>query len=218
MNREYVKKHIIRMAHYFNYTNLDEPDLDIYADHLADFDEQTLELALDRCIETLEWMPKVSQIREAAMANFMKRAGVPSPADAWGEVSANLRRDRQVQVGTLQAINRIDDHEWTHPLVREAADKIGWYDLWSTKNDNTISNRARYMDAYADLVKNMRDHYRLNPDIRAAIEAPELPLIAPSEDPQQEITGNFGENGFENMPESARKKLDSIIGKGNRKG
>lgn len=213
MNREYVKKHIIKMAHYFKYTNLDASDLDIYADHLADFDEQTLELALDRCIETLEWMPKVSQIREAAMANFMKRAGVPSPAEAWSEVSRHLRDDRQVQVGTLQAVNLIDDHQWSHPLVREAAEQIGWHDLWVTKSDSTISNRARYMDSYAGLVKDMRDHYRLNPDIRAAIEAPTLPLIEKPKEPEQEISGVYGESGFDQMPEHIKTKLDELTGK-----
>ena len=213
MNTEIIKKHIIKLAHYYKYTDLDTADLDIYANHLKDFDETTLELALDRCIETMDWMPKVSQIREAAMANFMKRAGVPSPAQAWGEVSANLRKDRQVQVGTLQAVNLIDDHQWSHPLVREAAEQIGWHDLWVTKSDNTVSNRARYMDAYADLVKNMRDHYRLNPDIRAAIEAPELPLIEKPKEQPPETTGKFGESGFDQMPEHIRAKLDEVTGK-----
>lgn len=210
MNRETIKKQIIKLAHYYKYTDLDASDLDIYADHLQDMTEETLTLAIERHIESCEWMPKVSQIREAAMKNLMQAAGVPSADVAWTETVKNLRDDRLS--GVLDdRINRIDEHEWSHPIVKEAASNLDWKSLyWMYKNGGTsemMSNRARFMDAYRDLVSKLKDHYSLNPDLRRAIEPPKLPMIEskkPKELPPQPEP-DFGDTGW--GTELARKKL-----------
>jgi hypothetical protein len=216
MKSEYVKTKIIELAAYYG-QELTVATLDIYGKYLSDLDRESFDLAIDRHVETNQWMPKVSQIREAIMQNFMQKAGVPSPAEAWGEVSRNLREDSQANVGTLTKYNRIDDHEWSHPLVKKAAEQIGWSDMWWTKDDNTTSNRARYMDAYRDLVKGLRDHYTLTPDLRKAIEPSKQPaLIKPElKKEKEEIPAlndviDSDEYGLHTMPESVREKLEAM--------
>ena len=210
MKTQRIKEEIIKLAHYYN-QDLHASTLDVYAQHLQDMDEETFRLAIDRHVETSEWMPKVSQIRDAAMQNFIKRAGVPAPADAWGEVSKYLHEDTSRNVGTLTNINRIDDHQWSHPLVREAADKIGWQDMWRSKDDNVVSNRARYMDAYRDLLNDLKTHYKLTPNLRDAIEPPEQPqLVAPIKKEIETPVQDPFVNGFMNMPKGAKERLDKI--------
>lgn len=218
MDRDTIWQEITKLAAYFGATEkMSTGVINIYVEHLKDMDYETFRLAVNRYIETEKWMPKVSDIREAAMQNFMQKAGVPSPAEAWGEVSRNLREDSQANVGTLTKYNRIDDHEWSHPLVKKAAEQIGWSDMWWTKDDNTTSNRARYMDAYRDLVKGLRDHYTLTPDLRKAIEPSKQPaLIKPEpKKKKEEIPAlndviDSDEYGIHTMPESVREKLEAM--------
>jgi hypothetical protein len=178
-------------------------------------DLETFNRAIDRHIEHCEWMPKVSQIREAAMLNFVDKAGVPSPAEAWSEVSRHLRADRDVNVGTLTSVNRIDDHDWSHPIVREAADMLGWTDLWLSRDSNLVSNRARYMDTYENLLVNLKQKIQHTPDLRKAIEPPKRPRIeAPKKQPEKKASEHdFGYNGFAQMPEKAQQKLKELQGK-----
>jgi len=210
MNRDRLKEQIIELAHYYRH-DITTADLDIYANHLQDMDEQTFRLAIDRHIETSEWMPKVSQIRESAMTNLIKKAGVPSPAQAWGEVSKNLRHDTQENYGTLQSVNRIGDHTWSHPIVRKAAEQIGWLDMWLSKDSNTVSNRARYMDAYQDLVADLKNHYTLTPELRAAIEPPEQPRLTTSKPEVPVIENLYGDKNFSTMPKEILKRVQEKI-------
>jgi len=211
---------ITKLAHYYNAQDRMTADvMNIYVEHLQDMNYETFKLAVDRHIETSTWMPTIAQIREAAMANFIKRSGVPSPALAWGEVSKNLANDKQVNAGTLTNINRIDDHDWSHPIVREAAEQIGWSDLyWAYREGGAsamISNRARYMDAYRELLNDLKEHYTLAPDLQMAIEPPERPQIeAPKKKSKKKASEHeFGYNGFARMPEKAQERLQKLQGK-----
>lgn len=207
MNRRYIKEKIIELAAYYG-KDMTPATLDIYADHLEDMAQEAFDLAIERHIETSEWMPKVSQIREAAMLNFLKKAGVPSPAEAWGEVSKHLRSDRQESYGTLTAVNRIDDHDFTHPIVKRAAEQIGWLDLWLTRDSNATANRARYMDAYRELVEDLKNHYQLNPDLQKAIEPAARPLL---QKPKREALPERAEQGeFVPMPDRVRARLEKL--------
>ncbi len=213
--REHVKEKIIELAAYYD-KNLTRETLDLYGRYLEDLDPDSFDAAIDRHIQTSEWMPKVSQIREAAMENFMRKAGVPSPAEAWGEVSLNLRQDTEENFGTLTSVNRINDHQWSHPLVKQAAEQIGWLDLWLTKDNNITANRARFMDAYRDLVKGLKEHYMLTPDLRQAIDPPAQPLLIDPDPETREIAPDkkeFGYNGFSRMPAKAQEKFRQLQGK-----
>lgn len=214
MDRETILREITKMAKYYGVNDrLDAEAMSIYVDHLQDMDYETFKRAVERHVESSEWMPKVSQIRQAAMQNLMKRAGVPAPAEAWGEVSRHLHADTHENFGTLTAVNRIGDHNWSHPIVKQAAEQIGWQDMWWSKNDNVASNRARYMDAYAALVRDLKDHYTLNPDLRNAIKPPEQPQL-PDPKPEKKLTMQEkypdDEYGPHAMPDHVREKWEEI--------
>ncbi|MDY6867010.1 MAG: hypothetical protein SVT56_03775 [Chloroflexota bacterium] len=217
-NRHHVKERIIEMAAYFNF-KLSAETLDVYGRYLQDIEPETFDLAVDRLYQNSEWMPKIPHFRKAVMDNIMQKAGIPSPAQAWGEVSRHLSSDHQENIGTLQSVNRLEDHQWSHPIVKEAVEQIGWHDLYwiyrSGDASGMMSNRARFMDAYRDLVSKLKEHYSLTPDLRAAIEPLEQPQL-PTPEPES-LSDNdrpeFGHNYWAEMPEKAKKKLDDLRGK-----
>jgi hypothetical protein len=222
MDKETIWREIATLAKYYDADDRMTPEvMNLYVEHLRDMEHQTFKLAVNRHMETSKWMPKISEIREAAMQNLMKRAGVPQPAQAWKEVSDNLKDDKQVQCGTLQKVNRLNDHNWSHPLVKQAAENIGWQDLcYAYQAGNAgamVSNRARYMDAYRDLVKDLKEHYSLSSDLREAIEPPEQPQL-PDPEPEQvkrdrpTLTDvlDSDEYGPHTMPEHVREKWQAM--------
>ena len=210
MDKSTIWQEITKLSHYYNFSDRMSADvMNIYVEHLADMDQQTFKTAVDRHIQHNEWMPKVSQIREAAMLNFVDKAGVPSPAEAWSETSKHLHADSHKNIGTLTAVNRIDDHEWSHAIVRKAAEMLGWQDMWLTRDDHTVSNRARYMDTYDRLLNRLKEQVQHTPDLRDAIKPDALPkLDAPKQEtlPEPEIL----QGGWDQMPEHAKKRLDEL--------
>lgn len=217
MNEKQIKQRIVEIANYYN-KPVTTATLDIYAQYLADMDEETFERAIDRHIQHSEWMPKVSQIREAAMLNFVDRAGVPSPAEAWSETSRHLHDDKSVNVGTLTNVNRINDHQWSHPIVKRAAEMLGWQDLWFSKNDNVVSNRARYMDTYKQLLTELKQQIQHTPDLRAAIRpeaVPQLPDPQPKQikrdKPTLQEIRESDEYGPHTMPDHVREKFQKLL-------
>ena len=208
MKSQEIKQRIIDLATYYG-KDMTVSTLDIYADHLQDMDYQTFKLAVDRHIQHSKWMPVVADIREAAMLNFVDKAGVPSPADAWKETSKHLRDDTSVTVGTLTAVNRINDHEWSHPIVKRAAESLGWLDLWLTRDTNTTSNRARYMDTYKELLQSLKTQIQHSPDLRDAIKPitqEQLPEPKQKKLPEHKAM----ETGWDKMPDDVRARLDQL--------
>jgi hypothetical protein len=209
MDKDTIWREISKLAKYYNASDrMSAEVMNIYVEHLRDMNYETFKLAVDRHIETSTWMPTIAQIREAAMTNFIKRAGVPSPGEAWGEVSKNLKNDRQVNAGTLTSVNYIDDHEWSHPIVRKAAEQIGWQDLyWAYREGGAgamVSNRARYMDTYRELLEGLKEHHTLTPDLQMAITPPERPQIeAPKKQPDNK---SFRRDDAVPMPDRIREK------------
>jgi hypothetical protein len=220
MDKDTIWQEIMKAAKYYNAVDrMSSEVLNVYVEHLLDMDYEVFKLAIDRHYATSKFMPLIADIRAAAMNNALHQAGVPTPAEAWGEVAKNLRKSKQVNVGTLTSVNRLDDHDWSHPLVRQAAEEIGWEDLyWLYKEGDTgayNSSRARFQDAYREMVSGLKELYTLTPDLRNSIQPPDQPqLVAPEpESLSDNDRPEFGHNYFAEMPEKAKKKLDELRGK-----
>jgi hypothetical protein len=113
----------------------------VYEHQLGDLDREVATVAVERLINTANWLPTVAQIRAAAaeVKYGPRRLG----GEAWGDVVAAMRR-----VGFYR-LPRFDD-----PIVADAVAMLGWQSLCSSENE--VSDRARFIELYDGLAERAR--------------------------------------------------------------
>lgn len=137
-------------------TDMTEPQIVLYEEYLTDIEDDDLKRAIDECIATCRFFPRIAEIREKAAENAARRSGIPSAADAWAEVQHEIRAK-----GFYQA------PEFSHPLVREAMLAVGgWAHLTGPDEPNIETVRAQYMRIYDAMLKRVKDDRMLLPGTR----------------------------------------------------
>jgi hypothetical protein len=137
-------------------TELTDATIKVYEKYLADIEPDDLKVAIEECVATCKFFPRIAEIREKAGENALRREGVPSAADAWAEVQREIRAK-----GFYQA------PEFSHPLVREAMHAAGgWAHLTGPDEPNLETVRAQYMRIYDSMLKRVKDDRMLLPGTR----------------------------------------------------
>lgn len=127
----------------------------VYEEFLADIPDDLLELAVKDCVARLTYFPRIAELREAAHAILEDRLGIPTATEAWGAVANAVRYGRP---------ERRPDFS---PEIRRAIDAVGgWYHLCTS--DTFAADRARFLDAYREIVQREREERRQLPEVRAA--------------------------------------------------
>lgn len=90
-----------------------EKTLDVYSVMLADLPYDAAQMAVVRLIATSKFLPTIAEIRRAAAET---QCNIPSAEVAWIEVR-QAARDYSPYTK--------NQHEWSHPLVRKAAEVLG---------------------------------------------------------------------------------------------
>lgn len=105
----------------------------VYADALADLPAADVRSAVAEIIRTEDRWPSIATIRRITAS----RAGLlaPSGAQAWAEVRALASSGAQPAAAS-------------HPAISEAISAIGWWDLRTSSNPETI--RAQFLRIYED--------------------------------------------------------------------
>lgn len=189
---------------YPNTAQMDSKALAYYASAISDIDDQYLIMAFRMHLETEKWFPSVSEIRKAAAELAGRRSGIPLPYEAWRETRDNAR------MWVSGWHRNVDQHEWSHPLVKETARLLGWEDI--CYGENTESTRARFLQAYEQLKDREEYDLILSKHIREFTKSVSKPVLPQSKDkPAQLREGekkkpDWMVNGFANMPEHIRKK------------
>lgn len=111
---------------------------------LAPYSETQLVAAVDRCKETLAWMPTVSEFL-AIIASQQAEDGVPALRDAYCEACRFADAPRQ--------------HQWSHPVVYHAGRMTGWFELRSQTERQIIGNFNYY---YEQCVRRFRSGEQLD--------------------------------------------------------
>lgn len=135
----------------------------VYRLMLGDLDADRAEAAVKRLVATARFMPTVAEIRAAVgvVAHGVKR----SSAEAWGDVHAAMRK-----YGSHRSPGV--DFNFDDPIVVRIVRAFGWYDLCAS--ENTIADRARFIDAYEKMESTERTEAAVLP---GAI-TPQLPMVA----------------------------------------
>lgn len=131
----------------------------VYADLLSDLPYPETMRAVKDLLLTEERWPTVAGIRRAVG----ERSGAlaPSSGQAWGEVSK-----------AAADTGRASIPRWSHPALSEAISSIGWFNLCTSANPETM--RAQFTRLYEDA---KRRH-----DRDALIEPGRLSLDRPGRD------------------------------------
>lgn len=113
----------------------------VYERQLADLDVECATVAVERLVNTVNWLPTVAQIRFAAaeVKHGPRRLG----GEAWGDVVAAMRK-----VGWY-GHPKFDDS-----LVADAVRMLGWQALCSSTNE--VADRARFVELYDGLAERNR--------------------------------------------------------------
>lgn len=149
-------------------------------------------------------------LREIAFDLEMTAQGVPTASQAWAmvlrgpqmiearlcEVGCALRAQAGARHDTtheyLKAVLAYGDHvdhcdicmpssksgSYGSNIVDEAVRLMGGRDVIFT--DNSTADRARFMDAYRELVTNERRRIQMHPQVRALVSNPDRPAISVS--------------------------------------
>lgn len=192
-----ISKLILSMKYYPNSPINDssvQTVIDSFEDTLSDLPVETVEAAVKQYKSSETFFPTPGRLRELAMDLQMLAMGVPTPAEAWGmmltavrhvpsvwcEIGADLRQLAMgLSGGKDQEYYRHMDicdickpgglrEVYTHPVVAETVKILGGRDVIIT--DNPTADRARFIDAYREIVARERRKAAMLPDVKAYIE------------------------------------------------
>jgi hypothetical protein len=139
--------------------------LKLYARLLADVAPELLKAATLHHIATSKWFPKVSELREAALALIAHDE--LSCEEAWGEVRQAIQRFGSYGVFD-QATLSYRLPTFSHPLIDRAVQIMGWRNLCAS--DNEVADRAHFWKVYSQLVNRRNFDAMMLPEVRRIVE------------------------------------------------
>jgi len=105
--------------------------------------------------EARPFFPAAGELRQVAFDLIDQQAGVPNAWDAWTEVCRKIGVDGHVHTP-----------EFSHPLVSQTIDAVGGW-LTLCMSENSVADRARFVQAYEVLSKRECYRVRMLPQVRA---------------------------------------------------
>ncbi len=144
---------------------------EVYWQTLRDIPSDELKAAVLHCASEngRAFAPTIGEIRGAVAELRMASLNVPSSYAAWQEVC------------TQMSINGGDFGMpvWSHPLVERVVKQLGWRNL--RMSEDQTADRARFVQAYEQLLARATTEEMLLPEVRGYIEARGGLLLAPSD-------------------------------------
>ena len=141
--------------------NVNEYTIEVYYQDLRDLPADLLFAAATKArtnaSRNLAFAPSTGEIRRAAAEILRSVRGVPSSYQAWQEVVRAM-----VDVGSYGTPS------WSHPLIGQAVDALGWRNL--CMSENAVADRARFIQAYEQLAERNETEMMEPPAVRGYIE------------------------------------------------
>jgi hypothetical protein len=197
-SRVEISRLILGMQHYPNspITDMNAGTvIDAFEDTLCDLDFETVQAAVRQYQSTETFFPTPGKLREIAMDLQMLAMGVPTASEAWGmvltaekhvpsvwcEVGAELRRLCLESYGPHSSKYDIHMRDceickngqgglrevYAHSVVEETVKILGGRDVIIT--DNPTADRARFIDAYREIVARERRKAAMTPEVKAYV-------------------------------------------------
>jgi hypothetical protein len=164
MSEEAVIKIMKILGAAYGKDSIDPETTEIYVRMLSDIDDDILEQSCIDHISRSQWFPKISELRKESVTLSLSTRLIPSAYQAWQEV-----------IGYAERFGHTSSPSWSHPLIGQTVDSLGWYHL--CMSENQISDRARFIEAYMDFKERA---------IEDAVTMPEIKQLAASMNKQIE--------------------------------
>ena len=149
--------------------NLTRETIAVYQRVLSDVPDELLQGAALDAVSKSRFFPTVAELRDAALSIKRIGAGEPSAFEAWDEVCRLIRDQGH---GSTPEFS----HPWIAAAVRQSG---GWVRL--CMSENSVADRARFLEAFADAQRRNLEADRTLPQVRdlalrlASARRPELP-------------------------------------------
>jgi len=191
-----------------------EKVIDTFEMILSDLPAETVEAATRQYLSTGIFFPTPGHIREIAMDLQMLAIGVPTPTEAWGMVMTGLKavesvfctdgaslRDTYISNQTPENLSQYSRHVdschicllggfqevYAHPAVTETVRLLGGRDIILT--DNATSDRARFVDAYREVVARERMKTAMLPEVKQYVDTTKTKALSMRDAVKQLVKG-----------------------------
>lgn len=129
----------------------------LYARTLADLPADLLEAAVLSAIGACKFFPTVAELRDLAFSAVERAGNLPAPSEAWGDV-----------MDAVSAIGYYRTPNWKVEAIAEAVRAIGGWEMLC-QSENSVADRARFIEAYGAIVQRARTDARQLPQVREAL-------------------------------------------------
>ena len=132
--------------------------LRLYQRLLADIPGEMLEAAALQHVASSRFFPTIAELREIAVAIMAPPS--TTPMEAWGKLQAAMADVRFYRYADGY-------HEFPHfddPILERVVQDMGWANL--TASEDTVADRARFLQAYEAYARRMREDQMLLPAVR----------------------------------------------------
>jgi len=154
-----VGKVLVMLAAAYPRQSVPKETNSVYAELLHDIDDALLITAAKQHAASSKWFPSVAELRGVALEIQARANGLPTAAEAWGEVMTQVR-----------ARGYYGSPVFSHRLIGQAVDGLGgWKGLCAS--DNQVADRAHFLRIYESLFKHDRDTAAMLPEAHAAVVA-----------------------------------------------
>jgi hypothetical protein len=132
---------------------------EIYWQTLKDLPSDELKAAVLHCITESgrAFAPSIGEIRGAVSDLRRASANVPSVYDAWQEVCREI-----------SSTGSYGTPAFTSPLIERVVKNLGWRNL--CMSENQVADRARFVQAYEQLLERAVKENMMLPDVKGYIE------------------------------------------------
>jgi len=147
---------------------LTDATIAVYSRVLFDLPDELLQTAALDAISKCRFFPSVSELRDAALAIRTNSMAQISAFEAWDEVCRLIRDQGHGSTPDFS-------HPWIAAAVRQSG---GWVRL--CMSENSVADRARFLEAFADAQRRNLEAERTLPQVRelalrlASTRRPEL--------------------------------------------
>lgn len=140
---------------------VNEYTIEVYYQDLRDLPSDLLFAAAAKARtnsgRNMAFAPSTGEIRQAAAEILRSVRGVPSSYQAWQEV-----------VRAMLEVGSYGTPTWTHPLIGQTVDALGWRNL--CMSENAVADRARFIQAFEQLSDRAEVEMMEPPQVRGYIE------------------------------------------------
>lgn len=134
--------------------------VEVYYQCLNDLPVDELKAATLQCISELgrKFAPSVGELRGAVAEIRKSSMNTPSAYEAWQEV-----------LQQMSAVGSYGIPEFSSPLIQRVVRSLGWRNL--CLSENQTADRARFLQAYEQVLERATHENMLLPEVRNYIEA-----------------------------------------------